>query len=112
MKKKSLITALLILLTMVIYGQDWLNSTQSQNGSPLYRTGKVGIGTWYFPDASGAWYGQGNGPMLELNGTSLIGNTHLLASSTSGASGTSLNSTHWIRHNNWFVRTGSASPWA
>lgn len=109
---KKIVLSLLAIadLSYVGYAQNWSNlgTTPAQS---IFRSGKVGIGTWYVPDdQNNAWYGQLPGPQLEVssvnNFPSNAGSKSLIFS-VSGSCGTS----NTLRHNTWLFRNASGGDW-
>jgi hypothetical protein len=106
-KNKTIL--LFALASTSIYSQDWSNSnnTSSQN---IFRSGKVGIGTWYAPDGNGAWANPS--AALDVSAVNNLGagiSSNVLLGSFSGPTNLT-NNGNWIRSSKWLVRTGSATP--
>jgi hypothetical protein len=105
------LTFLLGILTSNLFSQEWNPVTPAAApAAAIYRTGKVGIGTFYYPGATGQWYGTGFAPAFEVHSNDALGgtiNNNALMVSFSGQG------TNRIRHNTWLRRnsTGSSNWW-
>ncbi len=117
MKKQNLLFALfcLTILSAELFSQAWTpgNATSSQN---IFRAGKVGIGTYFVPDAvisPAAWYSPASAPQLDVwaqNTLNTSVGSSILLGSFSGPTGVP-GSSQWIRNSRWLLRSGTASPW-
>ena len=99
------LTLLLAILSSNLFSQEWNPvSPAAAPTAPIYRAGKVGIGTFYYPGATGQWYGTGFSPAFEVNSNDALGatvNNNALMVSFSGQG------TNRIRHNTWLRRNSN-----
>jgi hypothetical protein len=102
MKKILLSSLSLVVSLLTLDAQEWNTPGNWYANSVLdiWRGGKVGIGTWYTPDATSQWYGTDPAPYFEVTSHNALASSpgsYVMRTSFTGNCGNMMREVTWLR---------------